>query len=201
MTGKHQKNQPKVLRHGWREARQRESPFVNLSSGRHMGRANNFNSHFVHEFGKEMAPYLNSRNNDKPSWDSGNSRVGVDDRCPSPVTSSLGPSENKSRWKRLLGLLTRTTVWGNVQPRIGQLCIIMTGVAGQDEGQMGIVTSQTKVMVEVTLASKTGKGTITKTKQPRSLVLLEPGLVLVQDSDGSVWVRAVKPQSKERTGS
>jgi hypothetical protein len=90
---------------------------------------------------------------------------------------------------------------GNVQPQIGQLCIIMTGVAGQDEGQMGIVTSRTRVMVEVTLASKSGEGIITKTKQPRSLVLLEAGLVMVQDPDGSVWVRSSQGQGIKRTDS
>jgi F0F1-type ATP synthase epsilon subunit len=71
------------------------------------------------------------------------------------------------------------------------MCIIMTGIAGQDEGQMGVVTQHTKVMVEVTFAAKSGKGTITKTKQARSLVLLEPGLVMVQDANGSVWVRSI----------
>ena len=66
----------------------------------------------------------------------------------------------------------------------------MTGVAGQDEGQMGIVTSQTKVMVGVSYIPTNGKGISTKTKQPRSLVMLEPGLVMIQDPDGSVWVRS-----------
>ena len=113
-----------------------------------------------------------------------------EDRCTGANVVTSVPAVVKSRWRHLLGLLSRTTVRGNVQPQIGQLCIIMTGVAGQDEGQMGIVTSRTKVMVEVTLASRTGEGIMTKTKQPRSLVMLEAGLVLVQDPDGSVWVRA-----------
>ena len=74
------------------------------------------------------------------------------------------------------------------------MCLVMTGVAGQDEGQMGVVTRATNVMVDVTMAHKSGKGTITKLKQPRSLVFLEPGLVLVQEHNGSVWVR-VAPES------
>ena len=80
-----------------------------------------------------------------------------------------------------------------MQPAIGQMCIVMTGVAGQDAGQMGIATSKTKVMVEVTMAHQSGKGTITKAKQVRSLVFLEPGLGMVQDPNGSVWVRRVTP--------
>ena len=90
---------------------------------------------------------------------------------------------------------------GNVQPKVGQSCIIMIGVAGQDEGQMGIVTGRTRVMVEVTLAAKSGEGIITKTKQPRSLVLLEAGLLMVQDPDGSVWVRTSKPPVGQKTRS
>jgi hypothetical protein len=97
----------------------------------------------------------------------------------------------RERWLRRFGQLTRTTLRGNVQPVIGQACIIMTGVAGQDEGQMGIVTNRTKVMVEVTMVHSSGKGTTTKSKQPRSLVFLEPGLGLVQEDDGSVWVRVL----------
>ena len=71
----------------------------------------------------------------------------------------------------------------------------MTGVAGQDEGQMGVVTHHTRVMVGVTFASKTGKGTSTKIKHPRSLVFLEPGLGMMQEPDGSVWVRTIVPTS------
>jgi hypothetical protein len=89
-------------------------------------------------------------------------------------------------------------VRGNVQPVIGQTCIVMTGVAGQDEGQMGVVTSRTRVMVEVTMVHTSGKGTITKTKQPRSLMFLEPGLGVVQDSDGAVWVRRLPVVGEEK---
>jgi hypothetical protein len=97
----------------------------------------------------------------------------------------------RERWLRRFAQLTRTTLRGNVQPVIGQACIVMTGVAGQDEGQMGIVTNKTKIMVEVTMVHASGKGTVTKTKQPRSLVFLEAGLGVVQDDNGSVWVRVL----------
>ena len=97
----------------------------------------------------------------------------------------------KTRWLHVLGQLSRTTLRGNVQPAIGQQCIVMKGVAGQDEGQMGVVTNRSRVMVEVTVAHHTGKGTVTKRKQPSSLIMLEPGLGLVQDVDGTVWVRII----------
>jgi hypothetical protein len=67
----------------------------------------------------------------------------------------------------------------------------MKGIAGQDEGQMGIVTSVTRVRVDVTFIPKNGKGTITKSKQPSSLILLANGLTLVQDDFGTVWVSAI----------
>jgi hypothetical protein len=107
---------------------------------------------------------------------------------PSNIGSSA-PVTKRSRWRELLGQLTRTTVRGNVQPQIGQTCLIMTGVAGQDAGQMCIVTGTSKVMVEVALLHKDGTRVITKSKQPRSLVFLDPGLIITQDENGSVWVR------------
>ena len=69
----------------------------------------------------------------------------------------------------------------------------MKGIAGLDEGQLGIVTNRSRVMVDVTFAHPSGEGTQTKKKQPCSLVLLEPGLDLVQDAHGTVWVRAIPP--------
>jgi hypothetical protein len=98
-------------------------------------------------------------------------------------------------WLQALGQLTRTTVRGNVQPKVGQMCIIMKGVAGQDEGQMCVVTSTSKVMVGVAFVHQDGVKTITKSKQPRSLLFLEPGLVLTQDLNGSVWVRSAADES------
>jgi hypothetical protein len=108
-----------------------------------------------------------------------------------PVTKSMEQSWGRTTWHQLFGQLTRTTVRGNVQPPIGQMCLIMTGVAGQDEGQMGVVTRRSKVMVDITMAHKSRKGTLTKSKHVWSLVLLEPGLVMTQDQDGSVWVQRI----------
>ena len=113
-----------------------------------------------------------------------------DNKDMSPLlTKSKEPSRDRATWRQLFGQLTRTTIRGNVQPSIGQMCLIMTGIAGQDAGQMGVVTRRSKVMVDVTMAHQSGKGTVTKSKHVRSLILLEPGLVLEQDQAGSVWVR------------
>jgi hypothetical protein len=108
---------------------------------------------------------------------------------PPPKYAALITKTVSRQWQQLLGFLTRTRVRGNVQPQIGQMCIIMKGRAGHDEGQMGVVTNTSRVMVEVSLLHPKGKGIMTKTKQPSSLVLLEPGLVMVQDKNGSVWIR------------
>jgi len=136
-----------------------------------------------------MTLHLNSHNGEDPVW-TGNGQECLSKERVSPLTVTSGKTGRiGSRWRRVLSLLTRTGVRGNVQPPLGQLCIILQGVPGQDEGQMGVVTHHTRVMVGVTFAARNGKGMQTKTKQPRSLVLLEPGLIMTQDSDGSVWVR------------
>jgi hypothetical protein len=148
-----------------------------------------------------MTPFQSTHNEEKPLWE-GKKREEHPEKLLPPLTvPSTEHFHIGSRWRQLLKLMTRTTVRGNVQPPIGQLCIIMTGVAGQDAGQMGVVTHHNKVMVEVTFAARAGKGTTTKTKQPRSLVLLEPGLIMVQDINGSVWIRsAVQDGPKQMMG-
>jgi hypothetical protein len=120
----------------------------------------------------------------------------VQEPCPQTVVPLPpwrdGKGKTLSRqWRKCLQRLTRTQTRGNIQPQIGQACLIMKGIAGQDEGQMGIVTSVTRVRVDVTFIPKNGKGTITKSKQPSSLILLANGLTLVQDDFGTVWVSAI----------
>ena len=130
-------------------------------------------------------------------WSGGN-KMPREEPQPLFVPSSK-QARGKGGWQHLLDQLTHTSVRGNVQPQIGQFCIIMTGIAAQDKGQMGIVTSQTKVMVGVSYIPTNGRGISTKTKQPRSLVMLEPGLVMIQDPDGSVWVRSSLSMCTKRT--
>jgi hypothetical protein len=71
------------------------------------------------------------------------------------------------------------------------MCIIMTSVARQDKGLMGVEINRTRVMVEVILAARSGKGNMIKVKQTRSLEMLESGLTMAQDPDGSVWIRSI----------
>jgi hypothetical protein len=145
-----------------------------------------------------MAPYENPEGNVISRGRKGKETLSDKNAVLPDRTMSMKAADMRARWQRRLGQLTRTTVRGNVQPVIGQTCIVMTGVAGQDEGQMGVVTSRTKVMVEVTMVHTSGEGTITKIKQPRSLMLLEPGLGLVQDIDGAVWVRRLPVLGDEK---
>ena len=140
-----------------------------------------------------MAPFAHAENDSQTSWSmEAGARKENNDVSPL-MTKSMEACRVPARWRQLFRQLTRTTVRGNVQPPIGQMCLVMTGVAGQDEGQMGVVTRRTKVMVDVTMVHKSGKGTVTKSKHVRSLVFLEPGLVLTQDQNGSVWVQRSTP--------
>ena len=145
-----------------------------------------------------MPPHQSANNVNNPIWE-GIGHMEVSKGKVSPmVVSSGGQTRLGARWRDLLGrMTTRTTVRGNIQPPIGQVCLIMTGIAGQDEGQMGVVTHHTRVMVGVTFRSKDGEKAITKLKHPRSLVLLEPDLVMVQESDGAVWIRSVERKSPD----
>ena len=79
--------------------------------------------------------------------------------------------------------LTNGHQWGNYD--------VMTGKLEQEQGQVGIVTRQTPCMVEVAVPAAVGVHTVTHLKKPSSLILLESGLVLVQEKDGSVWIRNV----------
>jgi hypothetical protein len=93
-----------------------------------------------------------------------------------------------SRLSRGLQRLTRIQKAGNELPSVGQECLIMRGVDGQDLGQSAIVTLQTKARVRVTYVDANGRST-SKLKAPSSLILLENGLAVVRDEQGFVWVR------------
>ena len=85
--------------------------------------------------------------------------------------------------------LTRVGIRGNTRPSVGQLCLVMVGRAEHDQGQMGIVSRQTACMVEVSNRAKDGTHAVSHLKRPSSLVVLEPGLVLIHEKNGSVWIR------------
>jgi hypothetical protein len=115
------------------------------------------------------------------------------------ILKPYGGGRNLSQqWRRILQRLTRVGVRGNTRPNIGQNCLIMTGKPGEEHGQMGVITSQTPAMVSVTYRRNATDSVVTRLKQPRSLILLEAGLTVAQDSNGSVWIRQ-QPDCNNRT--
>ena len=96
------------------------------------------------------------------------------------------------RWREKLALLTRVGPRGNSRPQLGQMCLTMVGKVNDDLGQIGVVTSVTPCMVSITSLRKDGITTATRLKRPSSLILLEAGLTVVQEKDGSIWIRDIK---------
>ena len=78
---------------------------------------------------------------------------------------------------------------GSTRPELGQKCLIMKGKAGDDEGQVGIISDRTAAMVHVTYASDQHGGRTSKLKRPSSLIMLDPDVTLVQKKDGTIWIR------------
>lgn len=78
---------------------------------------------------------------------------------------------------------------GDIRPSIGQTCLIMRGKAGVDEGQVGIISDTTAAMVWVTFLSDQHGKQSSKLKRPSSLIMLDPSLIVVQDPDGTRWIR------------
>jgi hypothetical protein len=95
----------------------------------------------------------------------------------------------KPLWHEQVKRLTRVGIRGSARPPVGQLCLVMTGKVDQDQGQVGIVTRQTSCMVEIAVRPTGRDRNMTFLKRPSSLILLEPGLILVQEKNGSVWIR------------
>jgi hypothetical protein len=83
---------------------------------------------------------------------------------------------------------------GNVLPRVGDHCLVVTGKAGDDIGQMGRVTDVKTLMVEIGYRSPRNGKIVYKHKKPSSLVMLEDGLRLEQDKNGMVWIRRSKEE-------
>ena len=107
-------------------------------------------------------------------------------------TPWLGKRKFSRGWRDKLALLTRVGTRGNTRPKLGQMCLTMVGKVNEDLGQIGVVTSVTPCMVAVTSLRANGEDTVSRLKRPSSLILLETGLTLVQDSDGSIWIRSIR---------
>jgi hypothetical protein len=92
-------------------------------------------------------------------------------------------------WQKRALSLSRVGARGNKRPPIGQMCLVMTGKVSRDQGQVGLVARHTPCMVEVLVSPENGAQPVSYMKKPSSLIMLEAGLVLVQDDDGIVWIR------------
>ena len=81
---------------------------------------------------------------------------------------------------------------GDALPKVGQRCLVVTGESWQDVGQMGRVTRVMAVMMEI--AYRHGQDGLVRIrrKRPSSVIMLEDGLELAQEPDGTVWVRRTR---------
>ena len=107
----------------------------------------------------------------------------------------IGEEQQPRGWLGWRGIMHRLT-WvgqrGDIKPSVGQICLVMKGKVGEDEGQMAVITGTRKVMVEIAWKSDAAGRHRRKLKQPQSLVMLEEGLVVQRASDGSVWIRRTR---------
>jgi hypothetical protein len=110
----------------------------------------------------------------------------------------------QQRWRERLRTgfryLLRMGPRGNALPLVGDHCLVLTGKAGDDIGQMGRVTDVKAVMVEIGYRSQKSGKIVYKHKKPSSLVMLEDGLRLEQDVNGMVWIRQFKGEEQENVG-
>ena len=91
--------------------------------------------------------------------DDENEEEQADEQQRASAQGSAGPDSKANmarRWKRKLQQLGRMGNPGNTRPGIGQVCLVMTGKVNQDQGQVGVVTSHTPAMVEVTYGRDAG---------------------------------------------
>jgi hypothetical protein len=116
-----------------------------------------------------------------------------------PFTLQVGdcPSKKQPRavtrtWQECFRRLVRVGARGNTRPAVGQVCLVVVGNAHDELGQVGVVIGRTPAMVEIMVQPTSGARCVSLLKRPSSLILLEAGLTLVQDPDGSVWIRRVQ---------
>jgi hypothetical protein len=100
-------------------------------------------------------------------------------------------------WRLVLQGLPRLKIRSEKQWRIGERCLVMTGKAGLDEGQVAVITERKPCMVEIAFRGPDGN-IRRKSKRAGSLIGLRPGVTVVQDADGSVWVQPEKRNWKRR---
>jgi hypothetical protein len=110
---------------------------------------------------------------------------------PLETTSAKGapPTTVGAQIKEVAKRLFHARPRGNNRPKRGQMCLVMKGETGNDEGQMAIVSERTTSMVWITYVCNQLGVTKTKLKRPSSLIMLDPSVTLVQDKDGTMWIR------------
>jgi hypothetical protein len=118
-------------------------------------------------------------------------------------TESKGKRSGKEQeltpgwWERILRNLPRLRIRGERQWQIGDRCLVMTGKPGLDEGQVAIVIERKPCMVEIAFRGPDGRSR-RKLKRSGSLIGLRPGVSVVQDKDGTVWVQQEQKAKEER---
>ena len=104
-----------------------------------------------------------------------------------PRTGNLLIRETRRLWSQI----SRLRPTGNTVPAIGQACLIIKGKAGVDQGQVGIISDTTASMVWVTYLQDHHGQQVSKLKRPSSLIMLDPGVSVAQDAQGTIWIRPV----------
>jgi hypothetical protein len=100
-------------------------------------------------------------------------------------------------WRRMLQSLPRLRVRSERQWRIGERCLVMSGKPGFDEGQVAVVTERKPYMVKIAFRGPDGE-IQRKLKRSGSLIGLRPGVTIVQEADGSIWVQPEVKKEKKK---
>jgi hypothetical protein len=70
--------------------------------------------------------------------------------------SNTAIEKSSAWWKKIILSLPRMSVRSKELPRIGEQCLVMKGKAGDDEGQVGVVTDRKRCMVEIAFQGPKG---------------------------------------------
>jgi hypothetical protein len=84
--------------------------------------------------------------------------------------------------------LVRVGRAGSQLPLVGQGCLVLRGDEQKDLGQEAVITKRTAARIQISYRDSTGRQA-TRLKHPSSLILLEDGLHVSQDANGSVWIK------------
>jgi hypothetical protein len=135
------------------------------------------------------------------SWDPDVGVVSEDDFEEEDPSLKRNKRGYRSRnWLKRVAWLTRTGRNGTKQPPVGRICLILKGDMNKDLGRMGVVSRQTKSMVSIVWKDEDTGRTHEKLKQPESLIQLEEGLKVEQDTDGMLWIVRIRGDEMDLHG-